>query len=273
MRIKRCLQIGMLSLCPLAGCASAPDEVLRPAEERQILSDVSGTYMGRLGIYQQFVVLSLNEESGSIHGAYFYARHGKLLELAGTWDSVKEIGVMTESWQGQPTGSFTFEKTDSGMKGTWVDANGAGPASFQFLKLSGTVSNLRDDTLPRRGFYERRHRSWLWIDDEHGKAVQKHFDTLSWLRIVPLSSQAFAFHNYVVGSNAHQGRVEGIAFWLDETTAIHVQSDGYVPESGPGVIRFEFSGEEVRVLPIQSCDHFGGARIGIPEGRYRLGRE
>ena len=266
------LPLLLITLALLTGCREHVDPE-RSSDPESAESAINGVYVGRLGIYRQFVVVTLGEERGAVHGTYFYARHGRDLDLSGVWDAETGEGHLTESWAGETTGQFRFTLTDVGLKGRWTAPDGSGGSDFLLQRFSAREAEPDPLVYARGGFYAYPHQSWFWGRDEEGETVQETFDTRSWVRIRPLSNRAFAFYLFVVGANGHQGGVDGVALWTDAETAWHFQDDQYIPASGPCKLRFAFEHEQVTVVPVQDCDHFGGARIGIPGGTYTRSTE
>lgn len=255
----------MFTACSAPTDNPPPAEVI--VEETHELTD--GFYTGELGIYDAWVGLDLHVTGGKITGTYIYAKYGEPLLLEGQWDPETDRWVMTETWEGKVTGHFSFEYQDDQLRGFWKSSSEADKVEeFVFVRVEDhpEVENQIQNSISE--IYSWEHESWVYANNEQGEIYEKKFTTKSWIRVTSVGQDHLLFFYRVWSSNGHRGTAEGMATRVADGFAAYEQSFGYIPDTGPCRLTFEFTGDQVEVTVINDCGHMGGARIGLPGGTY-----
>jgi hypothetical protein len=205
---------------------------------------VWGVYEGYLGLYEQHVIMELFITGERVTGNYFYAKHQKLLELKGTFDSETNTITLEESYKGKPTGHLEFTASRGEIDGKWMKKKGA---KEQENFKANLVAIDKDEFSSVRNRYEDTHEISIYNGTDED--IEEVTNVLT---INKIGDKFFSFYYSVIGANAHIGSVEGFG---------EIGKDGLGVFSGEDncVLEFTFSKNTVEVHETD-CQYYRGAR-------------
>lgn len=92
--------------------------------------DGAHDYQGTLG--KQAIAMHLVRAGAAVHGAYLYRSIGRPIALQGTVDEAGAI-ALTESSEGDTTGTMSLRASEGSLVGDWTDPKGAKSTHVQLL--------------------------------------------------------------------------------------------------------------------------------------------
>lgn len=178
-------------------------------------------YEGRIGNYQQQIVMELGISGNQVSGRYFYARHQKFLDLNGVIDTISDTLRLAETHLGNITGYLTFKKDSLGLHGYWqTTLNDA----HQFFEAQPISINLGKRDQMAVGFVKYSHPKEVEMYNGMDKKTNRE-NTIDELALSKIDKKHFAFYYHVFGPNGHTGVLDGIATVIDKDYAIYQHED------------------------------------------------
>jgi hypothetical protein len=208
-------------------------------------------YEGRVGTYEQQVVLELGITDSTVSGRYFYARHQKFLALEGTFDTLTKEIKLVESYRGKITGYINcVQKPDGSLEGSWskLEEGDKEPFSANPLEL-----NLGGKRLMKVRFekYTRAHDILVYNGISNEPAIEKVVDEIV---VSHINDSYFSYHYSVIGGNAHLGSMDGIAKSNDTKTA------NYQSQKTDCMLQFSFKKDSISIIEDGNCSYYRGMR-------------
>jgi len=208
-------------------------------------------YQGRIGTYEQQVVIEIGIVENEVTGRYFYARHQNFLSLEGTFDSLTKEFNLIETYRGKTTGQIRCIIDDKGnLDGTWSKSEESEPEPFKATKLSSG-----DDDKDRLNVeflkYDNRHEVQIYsgVSNESNREF-----VVDELMISKIDASHFSFHYSIIGGNRHTGSIDGIGSMSTADSAEFV-----APQSGC-ILGFVFEGDSLSVIEKEDCSYYRGMR-------------
>ncbi len=221
------------------------------AEERETAPDEDETehiwalYSGKLGDYDQHMIMELVITGTEVSGSYFYTKHQKSLSLNGTYDPSTSKVKVTESYKGKNTGYIEFDLMNGELSGHWMKKAGATETQPFKAKLTGLDEA---DFNPVHSTYENPHQISMYNGDSD--EIEEVKDVL---KISRIGGKYFSFYYSVIGSNAHLGNIEGLAE-IDEN------GTGIFRDEYDCVLEFILSEKNVEISETGDCQPYRGYR-------------
>jgi hypothetical protein len=207
-------------------------------------------YEGRMGTYEQQVVLELGILGTEITGRYFYARHQDFLALEGNFDSITETYYLTESYRGKITGYIKFTANSEGnLEGSWSKLEESDPEPFIATKLDLTVDDMQLNVDFER--YDFRHEVLIYSGVSNESDVTPVVDEIM---ISHLDEKYFSFHYSIIGGNGHLGSIDGLGI---RTSA---DSAEYRSPANGCVLSFAFANDSIVISEQEDCSFYRGMR-------------
>lgn len=207
-------------------------------------------YEGRMGNYEQQVVLEMGILGTEVTGRYFYARHQDFLALEGNYDSITKTFKLTESYRGKITGYIRFTQTEKGnLEGSWSKLEESQAEPFRATKLDLTLDDVQLDVDFER--YDFRHEVLIYSGVSNESDIKPVIDEIM---ISHLDEKYFSFHYSVVGGNGHLGSMDGIGIRTS------VDSAEYLAPLKGCVLNFAFMNDSIVISEKEDCSSYRGMR-------------
>lgn len=224
---------------------SADEAEKIPVVEETAAERIWGVYSGKLGLYQQEVVMELIISGNQVSGSYFYAKHQKTLQLDGTYDKNTQKFLVTESYKGNPTGYMEFTLTKGDLVGSWMKKAGSKEKEdFHAALLPIDEKNFK----AVHSTYEYKHQMQVYNATEEAD-VEMVTDVL---KVSQLGEGLFAFYYNVIGGTGHLGSMDGLGETRDGISIFEVDDCA---------LQFDFSAKAAVVKETGDCQYYRGARV------------
>lgn len=174
------------------------EEIVIPEDT---LETVWAVYQGKLGLYDQQVIMELSITGNDVNGSYFYTKHQKSLELTGVFDSQTNMVQLTESYKGKTTGYLEFNLSRGEINGNWMKKKGHNEKE-EFTAMLVNID--KDDYTLNHSRYKNEHQITMYGLEEDN--IEQVTDVLN---ISKIGGGYFTFYYSVIGKNAHMGNIEG----------------------------------------------------------------
>lgn len=220
----------------------ATEDQAEPDEREE--ESVWALYEGKLGMYQQQIIMELVITGNKISGNYFYAKHQKTIQLDGSYDPTTQLAKVTESYKGKATGYLEFYLEKGELNGYWMKKSGSAEKEDFTAQM---ISLSKSDYLPKHARYENTHEIIFYADEEDLRD-----EVTDVLKISALGKGYYVFYYSVTGQNAHTGKVEGLARSAGGST--------FFDDANGCRLEFEFEKNKVTVLEKEDCSYYHGAR-------------
>lgn len=229
-----------------ASTEASPDELEESPELEESAEERAwGVYAGKLGLYEQEVVMELIISGDKVSGSYFYAKHQKALQLDGTYDKASQKFVVTESYKGKATGYMEFDLIKGELNGFWMKK--AGSKEKEDFKATLLPVDEKEFKVVH-SVYESKHEMTIYNATEEAE-VEMVTDIL---KVSQLGKGLFAFYYSVIGGTGHLGSLDG----LGETR--NGKSTFQMDECE---LQFDFSSKNAEVHESGDCQYYRGARV------------
>lgn len=219
-------------------------------------------YAGRMGPYEQKVILELGLFEEEVSGRYFYAKHQQFIAITGKYDSIQNQLSLTESYNGNITGYIEASVDAEGiLTGSWSKVRNGEKQPFMAkpLNLALDESEQMDVRFLR---FEKEHT--IEIFDGMDTSTEPDLDEVKdELALSRLDNKHFGFYYQVVGSNSNIGILDGVATVVDKNYAIYTN-----PNDGC-LLSFRFFGDSIEIQEEENCSATRGLHS---EFSNRLGK-
>ncbi|MFT5778831.1 MAG: hypothetical protein ACI837_001787 [Crocinitomicaceae bacterium] len=208
-------------------------------------------YEGRVGIYEQQVVIELGISDSTVSGRYFYARHQRFLALEGTYDTLTKEIKLIESYRGKITGYINcIQDVEGNLEGTWSKLEDSDKEPFAATRLELNLDGKRLMNV-RFEKYTHAHEILVYNGISNEPAIEKVVDEIV---ISHINDRYLSFHYSVIGGNAHLGSMDGIA-QITEPNLAEYQS----PQT-ECLLRFSFTKDSIAIVEEGDCSSYRGMR-------------
>jgi hypothetical protein len=210
-------------------------------------------YQGKLGDYQNQVVMHLEVEEDSVTGSYYYSKHQKKLQLKGVLDRSNGMVVLTESYKGVATGYFKGVLFPSKIKGSWsATKNFEDKQKFE-LDLVNTATSAE---IYRQNQFRRYLNTFINRSYDYSTDSYDFYEVSDILNVNFIDKLHFDFYYSVNGSNGHTGGIQGVAKMINKNNAVFISQDGCE-------LKFDFANKNKVVIKATAdkCGDYGGANI------------
>lgn len=227
------------------------DIVDQSSEANELNEDaIWSFYEGRMGNYEQQVVLEMGILGTEVTGRYFYARHQDFLALEGNYDSITKIFYLTESYRGKITGYIRFTQNEEGnLEGSWSKLEESQAEPFRATKLDLILDDVQLDVDFER--YDFRHEVLIYSGVSNESEIKPVIDEIM---ISYLDSKHFSFHYSIIGGNGHLGSIDGVGI---RTSA---DSAEYQSPSNGCILNFAFMNDSIAISEKEDCSSYRGMR-------------
>ncbi len=225
-------------------------------DESSVVNEINEEYLwsayeGRIGTYEQQVVLEIGILNDEVTGRYFYARHQNFLALEGSYDSLKQEFNLIETFRGKITGYIRCWLDEEGnLDGSWSKQEDGDSELFKAKRLtlgSGDQKRLDVDFLK----YNHRHKIQIYSGMSNESDIEYVIDEMM---ISQLDETYFSFYYSIIGGNGHTGSIDGIGIMNTSDSA-----DFIAPHSGC-ILGFVFEADSLFIYEKEDCSFYRGMR-------------
>lgn len=205
-------------------------------------------YEGFIGMYQKHVVVTLSiADDNSVVGSYFYDKHQKHIDLAGTYDSKSGTYKLTESVKKKTTGLLEFKNFNGDLKGEWrTGPKDKDPQGIQLHLLYTAGTEKPTFTFST---YKMSHEITMYNGE-----TEDLIKTTDILKIAEINADYKSFSYSLTRRNGHTGGADGV-IRMDKNTKKQI---GHFYGESNCDLEFEFNGKDVDIEE-HDCEYYHGA--------------
>lgn len=226
---------------------STKTKTVLESDETLLQDTIWQVYAGKVGPYDQQIIIQFTIIHDSVIGEYYYSVHQEFLQLNGGLNKSNDSIYIQERHLGKSTGYWQIKLLNNSVDGIWRKIQNS--SDQEIVTARKLFDSKKHISLSDHRFYNRPHV----ISFYNGENIPSDtFEVTDLCYISLISDSLLSFSHHVSAVNGHQGSIEGIAKMKSKHKATYTDTTGCE-------LDFRFSNDSLTIEETD-CMYYRGFR-------------